>query len=134
MAHDTHTGTNDGWAGEEGTRLGIEKWARRGIAGRLVLIDFERWIAAREREQNVPPNERYRPDTPYAITPDQVRTRTRTAHAHAHALSHTTRHTLADAMSQVREVARDQGVTFEVGDFLLIRTGWIRWCRNSIVR
>lgn len=84
--------------GEEGTRLGIEKWARRGIAGRLVLIDFERWIAAREREQNVPLNERYRPDTPYAITPDQV-----------------------------REVARVQGVTFEVGDFVLIRTGWIRW-------
>jgi hypothetical protein len=94
-----------------------------------VLIDFERWIAAREREQNVAPNERYRPDTPYAITPDQVRTRTRTR-----ITAHTTaRHTLADAMSQVREVARDQGVTFEVGDFLLIRTGWIRWCLNAIV-
>lgn len=43
--------------GREGTRNGIEHWARRGIAGRGVLVDFARF-AARE---GIPfaPNERH---------------------------------------------------------------------------
>jgi hypothetical protein len=32
--------------GEGGARNGIEQWARRGIAGRGVLIDFPRFAAA----------------------------------------------------------------------------------------
>ena len=34
---------NDRITGEPGTRNGIEQWARRGIAGRGVLVDFVRW-------------------------------------------------------------------------------------------
>ncbi|MDP9373942.1 MAG: cyclase family protein [Chloroflexota bacterium] len=33
--------------GEAGTRNGIQVWARRGIAGRGVLVDYRRWAQAR---------------------------------------------------------------------------------------
>lgn len=33
-----------------GSKLGIEHWARRGIAGRAVLLDFPRWWAATQPE------------------------------------------------------------------------------------
>lgn len=33
--------------GKSGTRNGIQAWARRGIAGRAVLLDHERWAARR---------------------------------------------------------------------------------------
>jgi kynurenine formamidase len=35
--------------GEPGSRLGIDAWARRGIAGRFVLVDVERHLAAQSR-------------------------------------------------------------------------------------
>lgn len=37
--------------GEPGTKNGVENWARRGIAGRCVLLDFARWY---EREHGRP--------------------------------------------------------------------------------
>jgi hypothetical protein len=37
--------TADHVTGKEGTRNGIEHWARRGIAGRGVLLDLGRWAA-----------------------------------------------------------------------------------------
>jgi kynurenine formamidase len=33
--------------GQPGTRNGIQAWARRGIAGRAVLLDYERWAGQR---------------------------------------------------------------------------------------
>jgi len=36
--------------GKEGTRNGIEHWARRGIAGRGVLLDLPRWAARHGRQ------------------------------------------------------------------------------------
>jgi kynurenine formamidase len=43
--------------GAEDTRNGVEHWARRGIAGRCVLLDWARW---HERERGpVSPGERY---------------------------------------------------------------------------
>ncbi len=38
-----HGVSNDDITGEAGTRNGIEHWARRGIAGRGVLVDFAKW-------------------------------------------------------------------------------------------
>jgi kynurenine formamidase len=35
--------------GAQGTRCGIEHWARRGIAGRGVLLDMARWFAGQGR-------------------------------------------------------------------------------------
>ncbi len=34
--------------GKPGTRNGIQAWARRGIAGRAVLLDHQRWAATRD--------------------------------------------------------------------------------------
>ena len=41
--------TKDQVTGKPGTRNGVEHWARRGIAGRFVLLDFIRWY---ERERS----------------------------------------------------------------------------------
>jgi kynurenine formamidase len=73
-----------------GSPNGIEHWARRGIAGRGVLVDFARWAKANGVDAN--------PATSFAISP-----------------------------AQFQEAARTQGVTFQPGDILLFRTGWIEW-------
>ncbi|MCI0391152.1 MAG: cyclase family protein [Acidobacteria bacterium] len=75
---------------EGGGQNGIEHWARRGIAGRGVLIDFPRFAAAR----GIP----FTLGARYGITPEQL------------------------------QAAADwQGVSFQTGDILLLRTGWIEW-------
>ena len=76
--------------GEGVGRNGIEHWARRGIAGRGVLIDFARFAVAEGLD--------YSAGSRYGIT-----------------------------ATQLKAAAQWQGVTFEVGDILLLRTGWIEW-------
>jgi kynurenine formamidase len=76
--------------GQPGTRNGIENWARRGIAGRAVLIDFERYAKQKQLD--------YAPDVAYGIT-----------------------------AAEIQAAAEAQGVSFQVGDILLLRTGWITW-------
>ena len=69
---------------------GIHHWARRGIAGRGVLIDFARFAAAH--------NIAFAPGEGSGITADQL------------------------------QAAADwQGLKFQTGDILLLRTGWIEW-------
>ena len=72
------------------SRNGLQHWARRGIAGRAVLIDFQRLADA----QGIT----YSPGVRYGITPEQM-------------------HAAADW----------QGVSFQSGDILLLRVGWIGW-------
>lgn len=79
--------------GQEGTRNGIEHWARRGIAGRGVLVDFARW--AEQQGLAFDPGKRSE------ITAEQL-----------------------------QEAARAQGIKFQTGDILLMRTGWIEWYRQ----
>jgi hypothetical protein len=82
--------TEDQIADETNARNGIHNWARRGIAGRGVLIDFGRFAAAHGIAFN--PGERY------GITAEQL------------------------------QAAADwQGLRFQTGDILLMRTGWIEW-------
>ncbi len=82
--------SEDQITGAAGTRNGIEHWARRGIAGRGVLIDFQRFAAA----QGIA----YCPGERYAISAEQL------------------------------QAAADwQGLRFQTGDILLLRTGWIEW-------
>lgn len=76
--------------GEEGTRNGIQAWARRGIAGRGVLLDYARWAIDRGLT--------YSPGDRHEIT-----------------------------AADLQAVAQAQGVTFEVGDILLVRSGWLAW-------
>jgi len=72
------------------SRNGIHHWARRGIAGRGVLVDFQRFAAAQGIAFN--PGERY------GITPEQL------------------------------QAAADwQGLSFQTGDILILRTGWVGW-------
>jgi hypothetical protein len=73
-------------------RIGIEHWARRGVAGRGVLIDFPRFAAASGIA--FPLGARY------GITPEQL-----------------------------YAAAGWQGVRFQTGDILLLRTGWIEYYR-----
>jgi hypothetical protein len=82
--------TEEQIADETNPRNGIHNWARRGIAGRGVLIDFQRFAAAQGIAFN--PGERY------GITPGQL------------------------------QAAADwQGLRFQTGDILMLRTGWIEW-------
>ncbi len=82
--------TEEQIADETSARNGIHHWARRGIAGRGVLVDFQRFAAAHGIAFN--PGERY------GITPEQM------------------------------QAAADwQGLPFQTGDILLLRTGWIEW-------
>ena len=82
--------TGDQIADEANTRNGIHHWARRGVAGRGVLIDFPRFAATHGIAFKL--GERY------GITPEQL------------------------------QAAADwQGVSFQTGDVLLLRTGWIEW-------
>lgn len=62
--------------------------ARRGIAGRAVLLDYGRW--AKKNNPTFDPFERYE-----------------------------------ISVEELDQVAEAQGVKFEVGDILLIRTGWM---------
>jgi hypothetical protein len=77
-------------ADETDSRNGIHHWARRGVAGRGVLIDFPRFAAAHGIT--------YTLGARFGITPGQLRT-----------------------------AADWQGVSFQTGDILLLRTGWIEW-------
>jgi hypothetical protein len=82
--------TEEQIADETNPRNGIHHWARRGIAGRGVLVDFQRFAAAHGIAFN--PGERY------GITPEQL------------------------------QAAADwQGLRFQTGDILILRTGWIEW-------
>ncbi|MEO6724689.1 MAG: cyclase family protein [Blastocatellia bacterium] len=82
--------TEEQIADEANPRNGIHQWARRGIAGRGVLVDFQRFAAAQGMA--------YSPGERYGITPEQL------------------------------QAAADwQGLRFETGDILLLRTGWIEW-------
>jgi hypothetical protein len=76
--------------GVAGTRNGIEHWARRGIAGRGVLVDYARFAAVH--------NIAFKPGERWPITAEQI-----------------------------KAAADWQGVRFETGDILLLRTGWIEW-------
>ncbi|KAG2221949.1 hypothetical protein INT45_010473 [Circinella minor] len=69
-------------------RLGIHYMARRGIAGRAVLLDYGRWAEKQGKKIN--------PLTRYEYT-----------------------------VNELEQVAKEQGVTFEHGDILLVRTGWM---------
>lgn len=82
--------TEEEIADETNPRNGIHNWARRGIAGRGVLVDFARFAV--EHGIAFTPGERY------CITAEQV-----------------------------QAAAEWQGVSFQTGDILLLRTGWIEW-------
>ncbi len=83
-------GAEEQFANRSGGPLGIEHWARRGIAGRGVLIDFQRFAAGHGIA--------FTPGARYGITPEQL------------------------------QAAADwQGVSFQTGDILLLRIGWIEW-------
>ena len=82
--------TEDQITNEEGSPNGIEHWARRGIAGRGVLIDYPRFAAAHGIE------------------------------FHAGKQSPIT-------AAQMQAAAAWQGVQFQIGDILILRTGWIQW-------
>jgi len=87
--------TEEQITGEAGSRNGIEHWARRGIAGRGVLIDFPRFAAAHGIA--------FTPGARYGISAEQL------------------------------QAAADwQGVQFQTGDILLLRTGWIEWYGCSL--
>lgn len=68
-------------------RLGIDAWAKKGIAGRGVFLDIYTW-AQKEKA--------YDPFTQHQIT-----------------------------ASDLKACATAQGVTFQTGDILLVRTGWV---------
>jgi hypothetical protein len=82
--------TEEQIADEANPRNGIHNWARRGIAGRGVLIDFQRFAAAHDIAFN--------PGQRYGITPEEM-----------------------------RAAADWQGLRFQTGDILMLRTGWIEW-------
>jgi hypothetical protein len=71
---------------------GMDHWAARGIVGRAVLVDIDRWRTAQGRP--------LRQGTPDPIAP-------------------------ADLTACID----DQGTRLEVGDVLLLRTGWLTWYR-----
>lgn len=73
---------------ESNSRLAIHHLARRGIAGRAVLLDYARWA--------VENNPTYDPFKRYEIS-----------------------------VEELKKVAEAQGVTFEHGDILMVRTGWM---------
>ncbi|KAG1470714.1 hypothetical protein G6F56_002521 [Rhizopus delemar] len=74
---------------ESNGRLAIHHMARRGIAGRAVLLDYARWAAKHRPEFN--PFER-----------------------------------MEITVQELDLVAAAQGVKFEQGDILLLRTGWMQ--------
>ncbi len=76
--------------GKVGTRNGIEHWARRGIAGRGVLIDYARF-------------------------------------AQHHGLNFSPEKQIPITAVQLQDAADWQEVTFQEGDILVVRTGWVEW-------
>ncbi len=76
--------------GQPGTRNGIQAWARRGIAGRGVLVDYRRWALANGRD--------YIPGERHEIT-----------------------------VQNLQAAAQSQGVSFQTGDILVVRSGWVEW-------
>jgi hypothetical protein len=82
--------TGEQIAEEANASNGIHHWARRGIAGRGVLIDFPRFAA----EHGIA----FTLGARYGISPGQL-----------------------------QAAANWQGVSFQTGDILLLRTGWIEW-------
>jgi len=82
--------TDEQITGGPGTRNGIQAWARRGIAGRGVLLDYRRWALARGLA--------YSPGERHEIT-----------------------------VEALEATARAQGVELEVGDILIVRSGWVEW-------
>jgi len=82
--------TGEQIADETDARNGIHHWARRGVAGRGVLIDFPRFAAANGIEFTL--------GARYGIS-----------------------------ARQLQAAADWQGVSFQTGDILLLRTGWIEW-------
>ncbi|NWJ48001.1 MAG: cyclase family protein [Chloroflexi bacterium] len=76
--------------GQAGTRNGIQVMARKGIAGRGVLVDFRRWATKHDIHYN--PGERYE-----------------------------------ISLGALQAAASEQGVTFQTGDILLVRSGFIEW-------
>jgi hypothetical protein len=100
LRHFTHVGSGSFYNGvtpaevargnpESNDRLAIHHMARRGIAGRAVLLDYGRWAAKY--------NPKFNPFDRYEITVDEL-----------------------------DKVASSQGVIFEEGDILLVRTGWMQ--------
>ncbi len=89
--HGFYNGVQDAdITGQEGTRNGIQAWARRGIAGRGVLLDYRRWALGN--------NISYSPGQPHRIT-----------------------------VAELEAVAQAQGISFQVGDILIVRCGWVEW-------
>ena len=86
FAHRRH-GYYDGLADEE---HGIDHWAARGLVGRCVLVDIDRWRTARGH-----------PLKPGTADPIEV--------------------------SDLQACIADQGSAIEIGDILLLRTGWTTW-------
>lgn len=82
--------TPEDFTGDEGTKNGIEHWARRGIAGRGVLLDLPRHFERAGRTLDAGDRIDFTP-------------------------------------ADLDAACADQGVTFEVGDILLLRTGWMQW-------
>lgn len=78
------------FTGKQGTKNGIEHWARRGIAGRGVLLDIARHWERTGRGLDGGEHVEF---------------------------------TVAD----LEEVKDAQGVTFQAGDILILRTGWMSW-------
>lgn len=76
--------------GKPGSRGGIDHWARRGIAGRAVLLDVGRFLESR--------------GDPIDFTTDRRFT-----------------------VEELEDCRKAQGVEFEPGDVLLLRTGWTEW-------
>jgi kynurenine formamidase len=78
------------FTGEEGTKNGVEQWARKGIVGRGVLLDVARHWARTGRTIDG--------GSTVEFTPDDL-----------------------------EEVRAAQATEFEIGDILLLRTGWMDW-------
>jgi len=57
--------------GKEGTLNGIEHWARRGIAGRGVLVDYGRWAARHDIGFEASDRSEYTPEKLAAAAADQ---------------------------------------------------------------
>jgi len=77
-----------------GGKLGIENMARRGIAGRGVLLDIDRYLRSQGR-----------------------------------ALEYASSTTIT--VDDLESCRKAQNVDIDVGDILLVHTGWLRWYLNS---
>lgn len=76
--------------GKSGSKGGVDNWARRGIAGRAVLLDVGRYLESQ--------------GDPIDFTTDR-----------------------RFSVEELEACRKAQGVEFEPGDVLLLRTGWTEW-------